>query len=100
MNSERKPIKIAILDDYQNVALKMADWSGLAGRADITVSGLSGSGDQPGQSKSSLAQKNSDRFEGLHTRKFVPILVYEKVPGIKSLGCLFELKVFKIVAGK
>jgi len=92
MNSESSPKKIAILDDYQNVALKMADWSGLAGRADITVSGLSGSGDQPGQSNSSLAQKNSDRFEGLHTRKFVPILVYEKVPGIKSLGCLFGLK--------
>ena len=30
-------MKIAILDDYQNVALKMADWSALAGRADITV---------------------------------------------------------------
>jgi phosphoglycerate dehydrogenase-like enzyme len=30
-------IKIAILDDYQNVALKMADWSGLAKRTEITV---------------------------------------------------------------
>ena len=30
-------IRIAILDDYQNVALKMADWSPLAGRAAITV---------------------------------------------------------------
>jgi phosphoglycerate dehydrogenase-like enzyme len=30
-------IRIAILDDYQNVALEMADWSPLAGRADITV---------------------------------------------------------------
>jgi phosphoglycerate dehydrogenase-like enzyme len=29
--------KIAVLDDYQNVALEMADWSPLAGRADITV---------------------------------------------------------------
>ena len=75
MNSESSPKKIAILDDYQNVALKMADWSGLAGRADITVSGLSGSGDQPGQSKSSSAEKNSDRFEGLHTPKFVRIVV-------------------------
>jgi phosphoglycerate dehydrogenase-like enzyme len=37
MNSERSPIRIAILDDYQNVALKMADWSALATRADITV---------------------------------------------------------------
>jgi phosphoglycerate dehydrogenase-like enzyme len=29
--------RIAILDDYQNVALKMADWSVLADRAGITV---------------------------------------------------------------
>lgn len=35
--SSRQPIKVAILDDYQNVALKMADWSSLNGRADITV---------------------------------------------------------------
>ena len=37
MNSDRSPIRIAILDDYQNVALKMADWSALATRADIAV---------------------------------------------------------------
>ncbi|HVA47970.1 MAG TPA: D-2-hydroxyacid dehydrogenase family protein [Pirellulales bacterium] len=30
-------IRIAILDDYQNVALEMADWTPLAGRAAITV---------------------------------------------------------------
>jgi phosphoglycerate dehydrogenase-like enzyme len=30
-------IRIAILDDYQNAALEMADWSPLAGRAEITV---------------------------------------------------------------
>jgi len=30
-------IRIAVLDDYQNAALKMADWSPLAGRAMITV---------------------------------------------------------------
>ncbi|MEA3209440.1 MAG: hypothetical protein QOE70_2497 [Chthoniobacter sp.] len=30
-------IRIAILDDYQNVALEMADWSPLARRAVITV---------------------------------------------------------------
>jgi phosphoglycerate dehydrogenase-like enzyme len=31
------PIKIAVLDDYQNVALSMADWSPLDARAEITV---------------------------------------------------------------
>jgi phosphoglycerate dehydrogenase-like enzyme len=30
-------VKIAILDDYQNVALAFADWSRVASRADITV---------------------------------------------------------------
>lgn len=29
--------KIAVLDDYQNVALKSADWAGLNSRAEITV---------------------------------------------------------------
>jgi len=30
-------MKIAVLDDYQNVALKLADWSVFAGRAEITA---------------------------------------------------------------
>ena len=30
-------MKIAVLDDYQNVALKSADWSAVAARAEITV---------------------------------------------------------------
>src|SRR5260221_7440375 len=30
-------MKIAFLDDYQNVALKMADWSAVSDRAEITV---------------------------------------------------------------
>lgn len=29
--------RCAVLDDYQNVALKLADWSALAGNADVTV---------------------------------------------------------------
>jgi phosphoglycerate dehydrogenase-like enzyme len=37
MNANVEPIKIAVLDDYQNVALQMADWSGLKGRAAVTV---------------------------------------------------------------
>ena len=30
-------MKVAVLDDYQNVALRMADWSSVASRAEITV---------------------------------------------------------------
>ena len=32
-----RPVSIAILDDYQGVALQMADWSALDGRAEIRV---------------------------------------------------------------
>ncbi|WP_168789553.1 D-2-hydroxyacid dehydrogenase family protein [Paraburkholderia aromaticivorans] len=35
--NDKSPIKVAILDDYQNVALSMADWSPLEHRADVTV---------------------------------------------------------------
>ena len=37
MTSAQSAAQVAILDDYQNVALQMADWSPLAGRATITV---------------------------------------------------------------
>lgn len=37
MASTQAPVNLAILDDYQNVALKLADWSRLQGRAHITV---------------------------------------------------------------
>src|SRR6266436_3890884 len=33
----RQAVKIAILDDYQNVALSSADWSAVAKKADMTV---------------------------------------------------------------
>jgi len=37
MASSDNAVNVAILDDYQNVALKSADWSPLEGRATITV---------------------------------------------------------------
>jgi phosphoglycerate dehydrogenase-like enzyme len=37
MSAAEKPIKIAVLDDYQGVALQMADWSALRDRASIEV---------------------------------------------------------------
>jgi phosphoglycerate dehydrogenase-like enzyme len=37
MSSISGPINIAILDDYQNIALEMADWSSLDARATLTV---------------------------------------------------------------
>ena len=37
MTNRREPVKIAVLDDYQGVALQIADWSPLDGRAEVVV---------------------------------------------------------------
>src|ERR1700722_19361984 len=37
MSNRVEPVRIAVLDDYQNIALSMADWSGLDQRATVTV---------------------------------------------------------------
>src|SRR6266852_6892524 len=37
LTKPRQAVKIAILDDYQNVAPRLADWSAVAKKADITV---------------------------------------------------------------
>ena len=37
MSNRAEPVRIAVLDDYQNVALSLADWSGLDERAAVTV---------------------------------------------------------------
>jgi len=37
MPNASKTLKIAVLDDYQGVALKVADWSQIGTRAEITV---------------------------------------------------------------
>ena len=35
--AKERRIKIAILDDYQNFALRFADWSKVKARAEVTV---------------------------------------------------------------
>jgi phosphoglycerate dehydrogenase-like enzyme len=37
MSSKQKRFRIAVLDDYQDVALSLADWSALDARASVTV---------------------------------------------------------------
>ena len=37
MSSNQERFKIAVLDDYQHVALSLADWSVLEARATVTV---------------------------------------------------------------
>ena len=36
MGSNNKPVNVAVLDDYQGAALRLADWSVLDGRAAVT----------------------------------------------------------------
>ncbi|MCV7345536.1 D-2-hydroxyacid dehydrogenase family protein [Mycolicibacterium rhodesiae] len=37
MTVDTARVQVAVLDDYQNVALTMTDWSAVSGRADVTV---------------------------------------------------------------
>src|ERR1700720_4372965 len=37
MSNKQEPFRVAVLDDYQNVALSLADWSVLDARATVTV---------------------------------------------------------------
>jgi phosphoglycerate dehydrogenase-like enzyme len=37
MSSKQERFRVAVLDDYQNVAFSLADWSVLDGRATVTV---------------------------------------------------------------
>ena len=37
MNANSNAVKIAVLDDYQGVALKLADWSPVTARAQVLV---------------------------------------------------------------
>ena len=37
MSIKQKPVRAAVLDDYQNVALSLANWAALEGRAEVTV---------------------------------------------------------------
>jgi lactate dehydrogenase-like 2-hydroxyacid dehydrogenase len=37
MSSKQERFRVAVLDDYQNVALSLADWSALDARATVTV---------------------------------------------------------------
>ena len=37
MTAPQQRVPVAILDDYQNVALSLANWSPLDGKVDITV---------------------------------------------------------------
>jgi phosphoglycerate dehydrogenase-like enzyme len=74
--------KVAILDDYQNVALEMADWTPVAERADITVF------------NDHIADPNDlvDRLAGfdvvfvMRERSPLPLSIIERLPRLKMIA--------------
>ena len=73
--------KIAILDDFQNVALKMADWSGLQKMHAITVF------DKPFKSEAEVAAALAPfEIAGImRERTAFPRALFEKLPNLKLL---------------
>src|SRR5262245_39921290 len=75
------PYRFAILDDYQNITLKMADWSPIAKDVDITVF------NEPlgGQDKVIRALADFDIICGMRERTPFPRAVIEGLPKLKLL---------------
>jgi len=74
-------VKTAILDDYQNVALKLADWSPVAKDVDITVF------DKPfaGPDEAIKALQGFPIIVGMRERTPFPRKVIEALPNLKLL---------------
>lgn len=73
--------RCAILDDYQNVALKLADWSAISARIDITVF------DKPFASsdKAAAALKDFEIICAMRERTPFPRQMFEALPNLKLL---------------
>jgi phosphoglycerate dehydrogenase-like enzyme len=75
-------MKIAILDDYQNVALTMADWSGVESKAEITVFT-----DHVGQPDAVVARLQPfDVVCVMRERTPLPREVLERLPKLKLIA--------------
>jgi phosphoglycerate dehydrogenase-like enzyme len=74
-------LRCAILDDYQNVALKLADWSTLGDRIDVTVF------DKPLASgeEAAAALKDFEIICAMRERTAFPRKMFEALPQLKLL---------------
>ncbi|MDP6692462.1 MAG: D-2-hydroxyacid dehydrogenase family protein [Alphaproteobacteria bacterium] len=74
-------VKLAILDDYQNVALGMADWSGLPGDVEITVF------DDNLADLDAVAERLApfEVLAAMRERTPFPRALFEKLPNLKLL---------------
>jgi phosphoglycerate dehydrogenase-like enzyme len=76
------PVAIAILDDYQNVALQMADWSRLEGKAKITVLN-----DHVADADALVERlKPFDVLCVMRERTLLPAAVIERLPNLKLIA--------------
>ncbi len=71
-------IKIAILDDYAKVALQLADWSALDGKAEITVFEQHLTEDE-----AAVALKPFDVLCTVRERMSLPRSLFERLPNLK-----------------
>src|ERR1700690_4546431 len=71
-------LKLAILDDYAKVGLQCADWSGLAGKAEITVFAR-----HLAQEEASIALKPFDVLCTIRERMSMPRSLFERLPNLK-----------------
>src|ERR1700688_1966378 len=74
-------LRCAILDDYQNVVLKVADWSKVKGDVDITVFNE----DLGGPDKVIAALKDCAIVVAMRERTGFPKEVVEALPNLKLL---------------
>ena len=77
----KNPINVAVLDDYQGIALEMADWSALKDKAEITVfrDHLS----DPGRIVERL--RSFDVVCVMRERTPLPRLILEQLPNLKLI---------------
>jgi phosphoglycerate dehydrogenase-like enzyme len=73
-------IKIAILDDYAKVALQLADWSALDGKAEITVFDRHLTEDE-----AAVALKPFDVLCTVRERMSLPRNLFERLPNLKLI---------------
>lgn len=71
-------LKIAILDDYANVALTLADWSPLDGKAEITVFDH-----HLAEAEAALALQPFDVLCTVRERMSLPRSLFERLPNLK-----------------
>ena len=74
-------LRCAILDDYQNVALRSADWSSLGDRIDVTVF------DKPfeGQADAAAALRDFEIICAMRERTPFPGALFDALPALKLL---------------